>query len=141
MNRVVRQQKTLALLQWKKVSQHHPDHSNTLTSVNNLALLFYAQDKLNEAEPLFRRELEGRERTLGPDHKTTLISVNNLKKQNYGRIVNIASVAGKEGNAGMLAYSVSKAAVIGLTKVIGKEYAETGNNHLFFSMISFKISS
>lgn len=44
----------------------------------------------------------------------------------YGRIVNIASVAGKEGNAGMLAYSTSKAAVLGLTKVMGKEYAETG---------------
>jgi 2-dehydro-3-deoxy-L-rhamnonate dehydrogenase (NAD+) len=49
-----------------------------------------------------------------------------MMKQNYGRIVNIASVAGKEGNAGMLAYSTSKAAVIGLTKVMGKEYAETG---------------
>jgi len=48
-----------------------------------------------------------------------------MMKNNYGRIVNIASVAGKEGNAGMLAYSTSKAAVIGLTKVIGKEYAET----------------
>lgn len=47
-------------------------------------------------------------------------------KQNYGRIVNIASVSGKEGNAGMLAYSSSKAAVIGQTKVMGKEYAETG---------------
>jgi 3-oxoacyl-[acyl-carrier protein] reductase len=46
--------------------------------------------------------------------------------RNYGRIVNIASVSGKEGNAGMLAYSTSKAAVIGLTKVMGKEYAETG---------------
>jgi len=45
---------------------------------------------------------------------------------NYGRIVNIASISGKDGNAGMLAYSTSKAAVIGLTKVIGKEYAETG---------------
>ena len=44
----------------------------------------------------------------------------------YGRIVNIASVAGKEGNAGMLAYSTSKAAVIGMTKVVGKELAETG---------------
>lgn len=44
----------------------------------------------------------------------------------YGRILNIASIAGKEGNAGMLAYSASKAAVIGLTKVMGKEYAETG---------------
>ena len=48
-----------------------------------------------------------------------------MLKRNYGRIVNIASVAGKEGNAGMLAYSSSKAAVIGLTKVIGKEVAET----------------
>jgi NAD(P)-dependent dehydrogenase (short-subunit alcohol dehydrogenase family) len=44
----------------------------------------------------------------------------------YGRILNIASIAGKEGNAGMVAYSSSKAAVIGLTKVQGKEYAETG---------------
>ena len=38
----------------------------------------------------------------------------------------MASIAGKEGNAGMLAYSSSKAAVIGMTKVQGKEYAETG---------------
>lgn len=49
-----------------------------------------------------------------------------MTKQGYGRIVNIASIAGKEGNAGMLAYSSSKAAVIGLTKTIGKEYAESG---------------
>jgi len=46
--------------------------------------------------------------------------------KNYGRILNIASISGKEGNAGMLAYSSSKAGVIGLVKVIGKEYAETG---------------
>jgi NAD(P)-dependent dehydrogenase (short-subunit alcohol dehydrogenase family) len=44
----------------------------------------------------------------------------------YGRILHIASIAGKEGNAGMLAYSASKAAVIGMTKVQGKEYAESG---------------
>lgn len=49
-----------------------------------------------------------------------------MLKKNYGRILHIASVAGKEGNAGMLAYSASKAAVIGMTKVQGKEYAETG---------------
>lgn len=48
-----------------------------------------------------------------------------LKKQSFGRIVNIASISGKEGNAGMLAYSTSKGAVIALTKVIGKELAET----------------
>jgi 2-dehydro-3-deoxy-L-rhamnonate dehydrogenase (NAD+) len=49
-----------------------------------------------------------------------------MLKQKYGRILHIASIAGKEGNAGMLAYSASKAAVIGMTKVQGKEYAETG---------------
>lgn len=49
-----------------------------------------------------------------------------MLKKRYGRILHIASVAGKEGNAGMLAYSASKAAVIGMTKVQGKEYAESG---------------
>lgn len=46
--------------------------------------------------------------------------------QNYGRIVNIASVAGKEGNPNASAYSASKAAVIGLTKSLGKELATKG---------------
>ena len=44
-------------------------------------------------------------------------------KQNYGRIVNIASVAGKDGNANASAYSSAKAGVIGLTKSLGKELA------------------
>ncbi|HVP88468.1 MAG TPA: SDR family NAD(P)-dependent oxidoreductase [Casimicrobiaceae bacterium] len=44
----------------------------------------------------------------------------------YGRIVNIASVAGKEGNPNAPAYSASKAAVIGLTKSLGKELAKSG---------------
>ena len=44
----------------------------------------------------------------------------------YGRIVNIASVAGKDGNPNASAYSASKAAVIGLTKSLGKELADTG---------------
>ena len=45
-------------------------------------------------------------------------------KNNYGRIVNIASVAGKDGNANASAYSSSKAAVLALTKSLGKELAE-----------------
>lgn len=45
---------------------------------------------------------------------------------NYGRILLVASVAGKEGNAGMAAYSASKAGVIGLVKAAGKEHAESG---------------
>lgn len=46
-----------------------------------------------------------------------------MKAQNYGRIVNVASVAGKEGNPNAGAYSASKAGVIGLTKTLGKEMA------------------
>ena len=49
-----------------------------------------------------------------------------MLQQDYGRILHIASIAGKEGNAGMISYSASKAAVIAMTKVQGKEYAETG---------------
>ena len=49
-----------------------------------------------------------------------------MAQRDYGRIVNIASVAGKEGNPNASAYSASKAAVIGLTKSLGKELAETG---------------
>ena len=49
-----------------------------------------------------------------------------MLKNNYGRILHIASISGKEGNAGMLAYSASKAAVVGMTKVLGKEYVEKG---------------
>jgi 3-oxoacyl-[acyl-carrier protein] reductase len=48
-----------------------------------------------------------------------------MRKTGYGRIVNIASVAGKEGNPNAPAYSASKAAVIGLTKSLGKELAKT----------------
>lgn len=49
-----------------------------------------------------------------------------MRAKNYGRIVNIASVAGKDGNPNASAYSASKAAVIGLTKSLGKELADTG---------------
>jgi len=50
--------------------------------------------------------------------------VPHMIKNNYGRIVNIASVAGKDGNANASAYSSAKAAVIGLTKSLGKELAK-----------------
>lgn len=49
-----------------------------------------------------------------------------MRAQGYGRIVNIASIAGKEGNPNMVAYSASKAAIIGLTKSIAKEVASEG---------------
>ncbi len=49
-----------------------------------------------------------------------------MQARNYGRIVNIASIAGKEGNPNAAAYSAAKAGVIGLTKSLGKELAQTG---------------
>ena len=52
--------------------------------------------------------------------------VPHLRANNYGRVVNIASVAGKDGNPNASAYSASKAAVIALTKSLGKELADTG---------------
>ena len=47
--------------------------------------------------------------------------VKTMRENGYGRIINIASIAGKEGNPNASAYSASKAAVIGLTKSLGKE--------------------
>ena len=52
--------------------------------------------------------------------------VAHMQKNDYGRIVNIASIAGKEGNPNASAYSASKAGVISLTKSLGKELAKTG---------------
>jgi 2-dehydro-3-deoxy-L-rhamnonate dehydrogenase (NAD+) len=48
-----------------------------------------------------------------------------MRARNYGRIVNVASIAGKEGNPNAAAYSAAKAGVIGFTKSLGKELAET----------------
>ena len=49
-----------------------------------------------------------------------------MRNRKYGRIVNVASIAGKEGNPNMSPYSATKAAVIGLTKSVGKEVATEG---------------
>lgn len=49
-----------------------------------------------------------------------------MVRRGWGRIVNVASIAGKEGNPNLAAYSASKAGVIALTKALGKELAQTG---------------
>ncbi|MES2400070.1 MAG: SDR family NAD(P)-dependent oxidoreductase [Pseudomonadota bacterium] len=49
-----------------------------------------------------------------------------MRKKSYGRVVNVSSMAGKEGNVGSCAYSAAKAGVIALTKVLGKELAKDG---------------
>jgi len=59
-------------------------------------------------------------------YHTAKAALPGMIERGYGRVLHIASIAGKEGNAGMLAYSSSKAAVIGMAKVQGKEVAGTG---------------
>lgn len=53
-------------------------------------------------------------------------AIRQMEPAGYGRILLFASIAGKEGNAGMSPYSISKAGVIGMAKSLGKEYAESG---------------
>lgn len=55
---------------------------------------------------------------------TNKVVIPSMKARNYGRIVNISSVAGKEGNPNLSAYSAAKAGVLGLTKSLGKELAK-----------------
>ena len=56
----------------------------------------------------------------------TKYAITHMLPRNYGRVLLIASIAGKEGNPGMIGYSATKAGVIGLVKGVGKEFAETG---------------
>ncbi|WP_040167007.1 SDR family NAD(P)-dependent oxidoreductase [Microbacterium gorillae] len=63
---------------------------------------------------------------LGGAFAVTRASLALLLPRGYGRIIHIASIAGKEGNPQMAAYSASKAGVIGLVKSVGKEYAASG---------------
>ena len=53
-------------------------------------------------------------------------AITKMQLNDYGRVLNFASIAGKEGNAGMSPYSSTKAGVIGLVKSVGKEFAESG---------------
>ncbi len=50
-------------------------------------------------------------------------------ERKYGRLLHVASIAGKEGNAGMTAYSATKAGLIGMVKSLAKDYVETGHHH------------
>jgi 2-dehydro-3-deoxy-L-rhamnonate dehydrogenase (NAD+) len=80
--------------------------------------------------PLWEVPLEGWERTFAVNVRGTFNTcktfVPGMRKRGWGRIVNIASMAGKDGNPAMSPYSASKAAVIALTKSLGKELATSG---------------
>jgi NAD(P)-dependent dehydrogenase (short-subunit alcohol dehydrogenase family) len=92
--------------------------------VNSAGITGITNVKSHEVDPA-NVELVFRVNFFGSYHTARAV-LPGMLRQNYGRILHIASIAGKEGNAGMMAYSSSKAAVIGMTKVQGKELAETG---------------
>ena len=79
--------------------------------------------------PVWEYPLDGWRRVIDVNlngvYYTNRAVVPHMLKTGYGRVVNIASIAGKEGNPNAAAYSASKAGVIGLTKSLGKELAHT----------------
>ena len=80
--------------------------------------------------PIWEMPLADWERTLAVNltgtFNTIRATIGGMRSRGWGRIVNIASIAGKEGNPRMVGYSASKAGVIGLTKSVGKEAATDG---------------
>jgi NAD(P)-dependent dehydrogenase (short-subunit alcohol dehydrogenase family) len=80
--------------------------------------------------PLWEIPLDGWERTFAVNVRGTFNTcqafVPGMRERGWGRIVNIASMAGKDGNPNMSPYSASKAAVIAMTKSLGKELATSG---------------
>ncbi|MGC1385219.1 MAG: SDR family NAD(P)-dependent oxidoreductase [Candidatus Acidiferrales bacterium] len=82
------------------------------------------------AAPLWEQQEDNWDRVIAVNLKGTFnwcrAVIGQMRERQYGRIVNIASIAGKEGNPNMTSYSASKAAVIGFTKSFGKEVAKEG---------------
>jgi 3-oxoacyl-[acyl-carrier protein] reductase len=117
-------------------SDHRLDVSDS-QAVNDLALHLGPVDILvNSAgivgpnAPLWEVDDDGWARTLSVNltgtFNTCRAFVPGMRERGWGRIVNFASMAGKDGNPNLSAYSASKAAVIGMTKSLGKELATSG---------------
>jgi 3-oxoacyl-[acyl-carrier protein] reductase len=109
---------------WEEVVQVIDQFSSTDVLVNSAGITGRTNMKSDETDPA-EVERVFRINFFGSYHTSKLV-LPEMVKRGYGRLLHIASIAGKEGNAGMLAYSASKAAVIAMTKVQGKEVAGTG---------------
>ena len=109
---------------WDKVSEVFSQFPRIDVLINCAGITGQTNLKSHEADPddverVFRINFFG-------SYYTSKALLPQMVVHGYGRLLHIASIAGKEGNAGMMAYSASKAAVIGMTKVQGKELAGTG---------------
>ncbi len=101
----------------------------TLNSIGGIDILVNSAGITGPTVPLAEFPIDGWMQVMAININGTFFTnravVPLMVAQNYGRIVNIASIAGKEGNPNASAYSASKAAVIGLTKSLAKELAKT----------------
>ena len=99
-----------------------------ITSKSNIDILINNAGITGPTEPLWEYDVEMWNKIVQINLMGTFnccrAVVPNMIKNNYGRIVNVASVAGKDGNANASAYSSGKAGAIGLTKALGKELAD-----------------
>lgn len=100
------------------------DHGQIDIVVNSAGIVGATAIKITDYAPdifddVVRVNLRG-------SYLVTRQAIVHMLPRNYGRILLIASIAGKEGNPGMIGYSATKAGVIGIVKAVGKEYAETG---------------
>lgn len=110
--------------QWDAVAEVFARHAEVDVLINSAGVTGKTNLKSYETDPadierVFQINFFG-------SYYTSKAVLPGMVARGYGRILHIASIAGKEGNAGMLAYSASKAAVIGMAKVQGKETAGTG---------------
>jgi len=101
---------------------------NNIIKKSNIDILINNAGITGPTAPLWKYDIEMWKKVVNINLMGTFnccrTVVPNMMKNNYGRIVNVASVAGKDGNANASAYSVGKAGVIGLTKSLGKELAD-----------------
>ena len=109
-----------------------------ITSNNNIDILINNAGITGPTAPLWEYDLEMWNKIVQINLIGTFnccrAIVPNMIKNNYGRIVNVASVAGKDGNANASAYSSGKAGVIGLTKSLGKELANSISGASFMEL-------
>ena len=101
----------------------------TVKQIGGIDILVNSAGITGPTVPVTQFSVEGWEQTIAINLNGTFFTnkavVPHMIAQNYGRIVNIASIAGKEGNPNASAYSASKAGVIGFTKSLAKELAKT----------------
>ena len=104
------------------------DCINDITKISNIDILINNAGITGPTATLWEYDVEEWKKVVDINLMGTFnccrAVVPNMIKNDYGRIVNVASVAGKDGNANASAYSVGKAGAIGLTKSLGKELAD-----------------